>query len=237
MPRHLSLALRVSAFVLTLIASIGPALAQDPARAARRTAEADLRLTAGEAPGSHGGQHEGAAEPNILEPQPKLAVWTLVVFLLLLAVLWKFAWGPLANALHHREEHLERVLLDTERARNESEQLLAEYRRQLAEAAEKAREIIDTARRDAQAVADELAKKAQAEAEATRDRAQRDIESARDQALMEIWNTSANLAVTVAGRVLDKELTPDDHRRLLERAIAELPSAPHFANGEGARLA
>ncbi len=79
------------------------------------------------APGHEGGE----AKPNILEPQPSLAIWTVVVFLGLLLVLGRFAWKPLLNALHQREEHLEHCLLQTERARNESEQLLAEHRRQL----------------------------------------------------------------------------------------------------------
>src|SRR5262245_38218624 len=59
----------------------------------------------------------GGGEPNILEPQPRLAVWTVVVFLGLLFVLGRFAWKPLLNALHQREEHLEHVLVETERAR------------------------------------------------------------------------------------------------------------------------
>jgi F-type H+-transporting ATPase subunit b len=176
----------------------------------------------------HGGEE---AEPDILEPQPKLAIWTLIVFGLLFLVLRKFAWGPLAEALHHREEHLEHCLLETERARNESERLLAEHRRQLEQATEQVRALFDQARREAQATADEIQKKAQAEAEAAKLRAERDIATARDQALNEIWNKAADLAVSVAGRVLSKELSPDDHRRLVDSAIGALPAAPASANG------
>jgi F-type H+-transporting ATPase subunit b len=179
--------------------------------------------------------HEAPHEPDILEPQPSLAIWTVVVFLGLLIVLRKFAWKPLLAALHQREEHLEHVLLETERARNESERLLAEHRRRLAAAEEQVRALIEEGRKSAQLAADEIIKRAQSEAESAKLRAERDIAMARDQALSEIWSKTADLAVSVAGKVLDKSLSEDDHRRLVESAIAELPLAS--AGGHGGRAA
>ncbi len=76
-----------------------------------------------------------------------------------------------------------------------------------------------------------MMKQAQEEAEAQRQRAQRDIASARDQALADIWQKTADMAVMTAGRVLATELSPDDHRRLLDAAIRELPAAA--GNGRG----
>jgi len=177
----------------------------------------------------HGAEAE--AQPNILEPQPSLAIWTVVVFVGLLLVLGRFAWKPLLEALHQREVHLEHVLHDTERARNEAEGLLAEHRRLMADAQDKVRAMLDEARREAQEAADEIIKKAQGEAEAARHRAERDIATARDQALVELWSKSAELAVSVAGRVLARDLGPDEHRRLIETALAELPSGPVVGNG------
>jgi F-type H+-transporting ATPase subunit b len=176
----------------------------------------------------------GAAEkPNPMELQPALVVWTVVVFVCLLLLLGRFAWKPLMQALHQREEHLEHCLLQTEKARNESEQLLVEHRRLLAQADERIKSMLDKAHKDAQATADEIVRQAQSEAGAARDRAQREIATARDQALSEIWGQTAAIAVSVAGRVLTKELSADEHRRLLDQAIKELPSAPVSANGHG----
>ncbi len=223
---------RVNAIgVLTLILvfagtarSIG---AQEPAH----TAEGPATATA---PG--GGEHGSGEEMiNPLKPEPTLTIWTLVVFIGLSFVLGKYAWNPLLAALQKRESHLERVLQDTERARNESEGLLSEHRRQMARAADEVRALLDKARQDAQAAADQIVRQAQEEAESARQRAQRDIASARDQALAEIWQKSAELAVSVAGRVLAKQLNADDHRRLLDAAIQELPAAG--ANGHGGHAA
>jgi F-type H+-transporting ATPase subunit b len=176
------------------------------------------------------GEHGGGDNP--LEMKPALSVWTLVVFLVLMGVLGRFAWNPLLLALHKREQHMQHVLEETERARNESEGLLAEHRRQMARAADEVRGILDKARQEAQALADQLKKEAQEEAEATKQRAQRDIGAARDQALAEIWQKTADMAVLTAGRVLATELSADDHNRLLAAAIRELPAAAG-TNGRG----
>jgi F-type H+-transporting ATPase subunit b len=188
----------------------------------------------GETHQAAGHHEEGGANPNILEPQLPLAIWTVAVFLGLLFVLGKFAWKPLLAALHAREEHLEHVLLETERARNESERLLAEHGRRLAAAEDQVRALIDEARGNARAAGDEIVKKAQAEAESSKVRAEKDIASARDQALSEIWSKTADLAVSVAGKVLGKTLSEDDHRRLIDSAVGELPAT---TNGHGGRRA
>ena len=223
MPRQLIMVLGLAAALLAAGSPGRPVAAAEEAGQVAAHAIADEGTSTG----------HGSGEPNILEPQPSLAIWTVVVFIGLLLLLGRFAWKPLLNALHQREEHLEHVLHDTERARNEAEHLLAEHRRLMAEAQEKVRNMLDEARREAQAVADEIGRKAQAEAEAERQRAQRDIASARDQALLELWSKSADLAVSVAGRVLARDLGPDEHRRLIETAMNEMPAAPVAANGQG----
>lgn len=227
LPRQPLLALGLVALVLTFGSPLAPSFAAEPAAA-----------ESGHAPeGAGGGAHAEEGEPGLLEPQPSLAIWTVVVFVGLLLVLGRFAWKPLLRALHQREEHLEHCLLETERARNESEQLLAQHRQQMAQAADQVRALLDEARREAQAVKDEIVSQARSEAEAERQRARHDIESARDQALTDIWTRTADLAVSVAGRVLSKELGPDDHRRLVDSAIGELPPNPALAGGAGSATA
>jgi F-type H+-transporting ATPase subunit b len=229
MQRQLSLALRFgfTALFLALAPMDRPILAQDT----HNPATAGARV---EAQPAHGEQ-SSAESPNPMKPEPGLAIWTLVVFLGLMTVLGRYAWKPLIKALHDREKHLEHVLTETERARNESEANLAEHRKLMARAGDEVRGILDKARQEAQASADLLVKQAQGEAELAKQRAQRDIASARDQALAEIWQKTADMAVTVAGRVLAKELTDTEHRRLLDVAIQEIPAAPG-SNGHGANV-
>jgi len=220
---------------LSLAAAPGRLSAQEHPKATEHAPAAQGHAAQPAPAGEHAAPAGEHAAENPLELQPTLSIWTLAVFLGLLFLLGRFAWKPLLAALHQREHHIQHVLEETERVRNESEGLLADHRRQMSRAADEVRAILDKARQDAQSTADQIIKVAQNEAEAAKQRAQRDIASARDQALSEIWQTTADTAVSVAGRVLATELTPADHRRLLDAAIRELPAAG--ANGHGGKLA
>jgi F-type H+-transporting ATPase subunit b len=230
---NVALAIGVLTAVILLPVWQNRVAAQDhpKADAHPKAVEASGDSHAESAPAEGHGEH-GSDSP--MKAEPTLAIWSLVVFLGLLAILTKFAWNPLMHALHEREKHLEHVLHETERARNESEMLLAEHRKQRARAADEVRGLLDKARQDGQLTAEQIVKAAHAEAESAKQRATRDIGAARDQALAEIWEKTANMAVSVAGRVLSKELTEADHRRLVTAAIAELPAAAG-ANGHGGK--
>lgn len=221
--------------LLSLALGLGHAAHAAPVASPAHAAPADPTGHAdAAAPGTAHAPVGPADKPNILEPQPSLAIWTVVVFLGLLAVLGKFAWKPLMEALRTREEHLEHVLFETEKARNDGERLLAEHRKQMAAANDTVQAMLAEARRDAEARGAEIVRKAQAEAEAAGERARGEIGRARDQALGEIWTKTADLAVAVAGKVIQKNLSGDDQRRMVEAALAELPAGGP-SNGQGGR--
>lgn len=195
------------------------ALAQEHEQPADHSADADAH-----SPGAEAGEQKG-----ILSFDPNLALYTLVTFAILLFILGKYAWKPLIKAMEDREHGFQKVFDEAERARAEAAALLDKNRELLAHAHEDIRALIDEARRDAQSTADEIMKKAQAEADATRQRTQREIGMAKDEALMEIWSKSADLAVSVAQKVLVKEIGPDEHRRLIDLATQQIQaeSAPN----------
>ena len=84
------------------------------------------------------------------------------------------------------------------------------------------RDILDNARRAAERSTDEMIAKARSEIQSERDRLRREIETARDQALQELWNQAAQLATLISAKAIGRSLTEEDHRRLLDEAIAEL---------------
>jgi F-type H+-transporting ATPase subunit b len=201
---------------------------------------AETKSDHGAAPGGHaapgGAEDHGASEqPAILELKPEMALATLIVFLLLLGVLYRFAWGPLSKALDARERAQEETVARAEAARAESERLLAEHKARMTQTADEVAAILARARTDAEASATALLARAQKDAEETKQRAERDIGQARDQALLDIWSKTADVAVSVAGKVLGKELKDDDHWRLVQAAIDELPAASTNGHGGTAR--
>jgi F-type H+-transporting ATPase subunit b len=173
--------------------------------------------------------HEGVSSAPE-EFKRDLAIYTFVVFLLLLAILWRFAWGPIIDGLEKREHGIAENIAAAERSHEQAKLMLAEYERKLAASADEVRAIIDEARRDAEHTQQEILAKARADAQAERDRSLREIETARDQALKELGERSANLAVDLAGKIVRAQLNPADHTRLIEEAMARFPNGTPSKN-------
>ena len=172
------------------------------------------------------GQHaESQEEPSIFGWALDLGIWTVVVFLLLLWVLSKFAWKPMLEGLQRREESIRSALDEAQRAREEAKTLQARFEAEMNRAQEKVREVLDEARRDAQNLRDEMVAKAKSEIQTERDRLRHEIEMARDQALQQLWNQTAQLATHISAKAIRRELNVEDHRRLVDEAIAELQEA------------
>ena len=226
----------VFALAATLVLVIPfTAFAADDHAAASKNAPAAGHSDPGHGADAGHGAEGGHGTPSLIPlkteemaAQAPLAIWTVVVFLILLGHAGKFGWKPIVAAMHDREHHLQAVLEDTEKARNEAEGLLRQYKAEMASASDKIKSLLDEARRDASTTAQEIVGKAQAESESLKERAQRDIGQARDEALVDIWSRASELSVQVAGKVLQKSLSEDEHKRLVELSAAELPDRSAF---------
>lgn len=192
-------------------------------------AAADGHVAAEHGDGEHGdGHHE--VNTNPLEFKKDLAIWNAVVFLVLLAVLSKFAWGPIVKGLDQREEKIAHHIAETERHHQEAKKLLGEYEKKLAAAQDQVRAMLDEARRDAEHTQQEILAKANADAQAAKDRALREVEMAKDAAIKELADRSTNLAVELAGKIVQAQLKASDHSRLIQEAVARFPQTKAGVN-------
>jgi F-type H+-transporting ATPase subunit b len=151
-------------------------------------------------------------------------VWTAIVFLALLGILWRFAWGPILSAIESRESGIQSAI-DEAMARNaEAERLLAEHRAQLADARRQASEIITEGKSAGERLRKEIEEKARQEGQALIERARAEIERERDAALDALRRESVDLALAAAARLLDEKLDGQKDRALVERYLTELSS-------------
>ena len=150
-----------------------------------------------------------------------LSIYTFVVFLILLAVLYKFAWGPIAAALEQREETILRQIEEARLASEKAAQQLKQYEARLAEATDEARQIVSHARKDAEVAKDKIVAEAREAAQKERDRAVADITTAKNQALDEIANKSVQTAISLASNIIRREVRPQDHEALIGEAVNE----------------
>ncbi len=149
---------------------------------------------------------------------------TAIVFLVLLAVLWKFAWGPIAEAIDQREKSVADNLAEAQRNTEEARRLLADHESKLASAAAEVKQLLDQGRREAESQKQQLIGEAQLAAQSEKQRALREIEAAKTSALQELARSSVDTAVDLAGKIVQRQLTPDDHARLINEALQKFPS-------------
>jgi F-type H+-transporting ATPase subunit b len=163
-----------------------------------------------------------AHNDDIMHWQWDTAVWTCVVFLLLLFVLSKYAWAPILEGLKNREKAISNVLDEAKKLRDENARDTAKFKAELQEAFAKIPAMMEEARRDAADLKEQLRTEGNAEVQKERTRLLRELDIARDQALQDIWNQAANVATLIASRAIGRSLTGDDHRRLVDEALDEL---------------
>jgi F-type H+-transporting ATPase subunit b len=169
---------------------------------------------------------------NIFDPADiPLGIWSIVVFVILLVVLKKYAWGPILEGLQKREHNIASAVEDAQRARDEAQRLRDQLQREVDHAQEKVRDILDEGRKHARQATEEMIAKARSEIQTERERLRREIEMARDQALQELWKQTAHLATMISAKAIRRQLTEEDHRRLVDEALTELQEAGKAGRG------
>lgn len=183
--------------------------------------------TAHNANGDHGGH---GPQIEKMDVDYAAAFWTIGIFVLLLLILRGAAWKPVQQILVKREAFITDSLASAKREREEAEQLLKQYAEQIQKAKEEAAAIIEEGRRDAEAVKVKVQQEARAEHDAIIDRARRDVEIARDTAVKSLYDQTARLATEVAGLIIEKELKPADHEKLVADSIQRLNALKSAGN-------
>jgi F-type H+-transporting ATPase subunit b len=165
-----------------------------------------------------------AESPGIFSGDLFTSLFTIALFVLILVVLGKWAWGPILSGLQKREEHIRQSIEEAENARGEADKVLQDYKDQLAKAHKESQEILAKGRVDAIQLAEQFKQQAHKEAQALRQQAHRDIQSAKETALKDIYQQSTVIATDLAGRIIEKSLSPDDHQHLLQESLNKLQS-------------
>ncbi len=151
-----------------------------------------------------------------------LSVWTTFVFLSLLGILWKFAWGPMLAAVQAREDGIQETLDQAANERGEAAKLLAEHREQMADARRQGQQMIAEGKEAGERVRQDIEEKARAEGDSMIERARESIEREKDAALDELRRESVDLALAAAAKLVQETLDEEKDRELVMGFIDEL---------------
>ena len=151
-----------------------------------------------------------------------LQIWTFVAFMVLLVLLAKFAFKPIADALDRRGETIKKSIEEAEKQRADAKKLMEDYQKQVAAARTEANKIIEEARALGETVRKEVVDKANGEASAAVQRAGEEIQRQKERGIQEMKDTVAALSVQIASRILEKEVNEATHRQLVDSLIKDL---------------
>jgi len=166
-------------------------------------------------------------ENPLVQPDPGLFIWTIVTFLVLLALLAKFAWRPLLEALENRQASIRKSLDDAAQAKVELGKLHEQSAQILREARVEAESIITKGRADAERLRAEMKEKARVEAEGIVRNAERQIQLETTRALQQIRTEAVDLSVMIASKIIQRNLSKEDNERLIDDALKQVESRRH----------
>ena len=148
--------------------------------------------------------------------------WTWGVFLVTFFLLKRIAWPMLLAKMEEREVRIREGLKKAEEAEARAQELLEKQESILEEARQEAQKLLADSRSAAENIKNETVASAQAEIAAERERAKKEIAMERTRAVDELKRAVVDLTLGAAGRVLERELNDDDHRRLATEAIGQM---------------
>jgi F-type H+-transporting ATPase subunit b len=161
----------------------------------------------------------------LVQPDPGLFIWTILTFLILLALLAKFAWNPLLQALDARQASIRKALDDARKAKQELEGIHAESAKLLAQARSEAAEIVSRSRSDADRFREEMKDKARTEAAGLIRNAERQIELETTRALQQIRQEAVDISIGIASKLLQRNVSKEDNERLIAETFQQLETS------------
>ncbi len=166
-----------------------------------------------------------------METQPLVTIipWTFIAQILNLFIqmylIKRFLFKPVNEILAKRQALTDKEISDAREAKADADKIREEYEGQMAGAKAEANKIISDAKKDAQDQADKMIKDAETAAHDIKAKAEADIEQEKKKAINEAKDQIGGLAMDIAGKVVEKEIREEDHRKLIDDFISKVGEA------------
>lgn len=151
-----------------------------------------------------------------------LGFWSLVSFAALLFLLYRYAFPVIFRTLEEREKTIKDSLDQAERIKQEAQDLMARYEAKLKGIHQEGQSILEVARKQAQENLEENEKRVEHETKRLLGEARGEIERERQEAMRQIRTAAAELSLLAAEKILSRQLTVQDHQRLVDEALEEI---------------
>ena len=177
--------------------------------------------------GAQAAEHAAGAPASPFEVNFGLFFWTWIVFLGLLAVLYKFAFPAIIKATEERERKIKHQLDEAERLNAEAKAAFEKNQKQLAAAHEQAVALLNEAKSVAQKEREIALKKTREEQDHLMDRARKEILAEKDRAITELRHEAVELSLAAASKLLDEKMDTETNRKLVSQYLSSIPGIKH----------
>jgi F-type H+-transporting ATPase subunit b len=155
----------------------------------------------------------------LVQVDPGLYIWTIIIFLALLFLLMKFAWKPLLAMLEKREDNIRQSLMDAEKARNELANIKEDTEKLLNEARNESQAIVTAGKKNAERMKDEIIEKAQSKSDTLLDEVKQQIQIEKERAIADVKAEVVNLSMEIAQKLIKKNLSKEDNLKLINDSL------------------
>lgn len=159
----------------------------------------------------------------MLDPGLGTFLWTSIAFLIVLALLGKFAWKPILSSIHERERNIQESLDSAENAKKEMEEMKAKNETLLQEAREERDKMLKEARETRDKIVSDAKEDARKEADQLLKNAREEIEQEKKAAVEELKSEVARFSIDIAEKLVREKLSDDkEQKELAERLMKEV---------------
>ncbi|MBU0529459.1 F0F1 ATP synthase subunit B [bacterium] len=158
----------------------------------------------------------------LVQPDPGLYIWSIIIFLALAFLLMKFAWKPLLAMLEKREDNIRHALLGAEKARDELAHVKEDTEKLFSEARNESQAIVAAGKKNAERMKDEIIEKAQSKSDALLEDAKKQIHIEKERAILEVKAEVVNLSIAVAQKLIKKNLSKEDNLKLINESLSSI---------------
>lgn len=159
---------------------------------------------------------------GLLSIEPGLMIWTVLIFLFAMVVLYKTAYPHILGAVEAREQRIRELLAAAKENRDEASALLAEQRRQMDEVRQNAQEALAEGRAAGERLRDEILAQARREQTELLERTRREVGREMERAVAELRTEAVEIAIAAAGKLLERNLDAEDNRRLVRDYLEQV---------------
>jgi len=159
---------------------------------------------------------------QILNPMTSTIFWSIVVFVIVIIVLWKFVLKPINNMISKRQEEIREKIDNADRQSTEAQKYLEEQKKNIDLSRIEAKKIIDESKDIARKIKEEIEAKAGDKSRVMIEEALAEIRSEKKRSINEVKNEIVEIALAASRKIVSRNLSGEDHKKLIEDSLKEL---------------